>query len=130
MTISKEVRRLAVTAYLEEKGSIVYIAEMFGISRSSLLRWLKHYRKNGTYMTGKVSQGRPRHYTQNDADAIIKIFKESPSLTQDDVSDLYQQQTGILIPSYTIARILRNHNWTRKKRHFAQQSKIPKEFKN
>lgn len=116
MTISKEIRRLAVTAYLEEKGSLDYISEMFGISRSSLKRWVKHYRKNGTYMTGKVSQGRPRHYTQADEEAIVTMFKENPSLTQDEASELYHQKTGMLIPSYTIARILHNQNWTRKKR--------------
>ena len=67
-------------------------------------------------MTGKVSQGRPRHYTQAEEEAIVTMFEKNPSLTQDEASELYHQKTGILIPSYTIARILHNQNWTRKKR--------------
>ena len=73
----------------------------------------RYDRKDFTGKPQKINpENRPIHYIQADVDAIVTMFKD---LTKDEASELYHQKTGILIPSYTIARILRHQNWTRKK---------------
>ena len=62
MTISEETRERVVQAYLSGKGSMPYIADMFGISLPSVKKWVSIYRRTGTYRTGKESPGRPRLY--------------------------------------------------------------------
>ena len=48
MRISEERRERVVQAYLSGKGSMPYIADMFGISLSSVKKWVSMYRKKGT----------------------------------------------------------------------------------
>ena len=74
MTIEEGVRWRAVETYLEGEESLAKTAERFRISPASLKRWLKLYRETGKYMTGKVSEGRPRSYTSEDEEAILKQF--------------------------------------------------------
>jgi transposase len=80
MTISEETRERVVQAYLSGKGSMPYIADLFGVSLPSVKKWVSMYRKTGTYMTGKVSPGRPRLYTQEMERVILSFCTEQTSL--------------------------------------------------
>ena len=88
MTISKDLRQRVVTAYMDGKGTMDEIADIFGISKVSVKRWVKTYRNTGEYMTGRIFEGRPRTYTPEDEVAIIVLFEERKSLTLIDASDI------------------------------------------
>ena len=40
MTISEEISKKVVQAYVEGKGSMPYIADMFGVSVPSVQKWV------------------------------------------------------------------------------------------
>ena len=80
MTISEETRERVVQAYLSGKGSMSYIADLFGVSLPSVKKCVSMYRKTGTYMTGKASPGIPRLYTQEEERVILSFFTEKTSL--------------------------------------------------
>lgn len=130
MTISKDLRQRVVTAYMDGKGTMDEIADIFGISKISVKRWVKIYRNTGEYMTGRISEGRPRTYTPEDEVAIIALFEEYKSLTLVDASDIYCTQTGKRFHTEIISRILRYNNWTRKKRVYVPLNNKPKRFKS
>ena len=130
MTISEEIREKVVQAYVGGKGSMPYIADMFGVSVPSVQKWVDIYRKTGTYMTGKVSQGRPRLYTKEDEEAILSLFQEDSSMTRIKASELYWEQTKKSIHTETISRILQNNGWTRKKNQYMPPKKTQKGSKN
>ena len=115
MTISEETRERVVQAYLSGKGSMPYIADMFGVSLPSVKKWVSIYRRTGTYRTGKVSPGRPRLYTKETERVILSFFTDQTSLTIVGASLLLEEKTKTYIHAKTISRILQNNGWTRKK---------------
>ena len=130
MTISEETRERVVQAYLSGKGSMPYIADLFGVSLPSVKKWVSIYRKTGTYMTGKVSPGRPRLYTQEEERVILSFFTEQTSLTIVGASLLLEEKTKTYIHPKTISRILQNNGWTRKKNQYMPPKKTQKGSKN
>ena len=80
MTISEETRERVVQAYLSGKGSMPYIAEMFGVFVPSVKKWVSMYRRIGTFRTGNVFPGRPRLYTQETERVILSFCTEQTSL--------------------------------------------------
>ena len=94
MTISKDLRQRVVTAYIDGKDTMDEIADIFVVSTISVKRWVKIYRNTGEYMTGRISEGRPRTYTPEDEVAIIALFEEHKSLMLVDASNIYCTQSN------------------------------------
>ena len=83
------------------KGTMDEMADIFGISKISVKRWVTIYRNTEEYMTGRISEGRPRTYTPEDELAIIALFEEHKSLTLFDASDiLYTNRKTISYRNY------------------------------
>ena len=123
MTISRDVRWRVVRAYLDGENTMQEIADIFKVSSKSVSRWLKIYRTTGEYMTGKVSEGRPRSYTKEDEEAILNLFREQSDLTLEKASDAYFEKTEKRFHTEVISRILQQNGWSRKKRQYLPANK-------
>ncbi|MGL4825146.1 MAG: helix-turn-helix domain-containing protein, partial [Alphaproteobacteria bacterium] len=55
----KLLRRQAVKTVLEKRMSQQQAAEFFGVSRYSIIKWVKAYKSSGTDALAAKPQGRP-----------------------------------------------------------------------
>ena len=69
MSYSLDLRQKVIT-YLENGGYITKVAKIFGIGRTTIYRWLKHYNREPT----KVERGQKKL----DRKALEKYVHETP----------------------------------------------------
>jgi transposase len=113
--LSNDLRRRIVAAYQAGEGTLEEIAERFAVGTASVTRLLRLDRETGsihpkTYT--RTAEGRVR--TQ-DIPQLQNWLTENPSLTQDDLAQRYEQETGRTVSQRTISRVLKKAGITRKK---------------
>ncbi len=85
-TYSPEIRLKAIEAVTENKLSQKKALEVFGISRDTLTRWLREFRKNGKY-TPSTSTGRPRKLSEEQIKDLEKLVMNKPDITLNEILD-------------------------------------------
>ncbi|MDQ5908036.1 MAG: hypothetical protein QG599_127 [Pseudomonadota bacterium] len=113
------LRRIAVRAVEEKSYSPELIADIFGISRSSVYDWLRRYRKKGeNALDTQPAPGAPRVITPNMDQWLRETIMESTpgdygydaktEWTHSLLADLLKKQFGVEVAGSTVGLHLRN----------------------
>lgn len=120
---TQQIREKAIHAYLNGE-SVISIARVFGVARSSVYRWIERYNEART-VTRKShpGSGRPRKLTGKDINSLAKMLKEPASVYGFD-TDLWsirriiiaaKRKLKINLSKSTLHRILCDSEYSYKK---------------
>ena len=130
----QELRQRAVKAVIEGKKQ-VEVAQMFGVTRQALGRWVKAYREGGLRALNQKKQGRPSGGSLNPKQerrmAKIVIDKRPNQLklpfylwTREAVVHLIKEKLGIELSIWTAGRYLKRWGSPLKNRFAAPMNEV------
>jgi len=120
---SVELRERAVDAVARGQ-LLVQVADVFGVDRTTLYRWLRRYDEDGAQgLQRKTGSGRPRLLPQFDDFALIDILVEPASefgfetdlWTIGRLRQIIQDRYGVTVCKHTVWRRLREAGFTYQK---------------
>ena len=112
-----EMREKAVNAYLEGKGTQEEIADIFGISVSTLRRYLDRYESEGD-VAPKPHPGRPPTLDEEDLQWIKGQVDAKADIELKELCDLLSQQNGKVVSVPTMCRACQQLDLRRKKKSY------------
>ena len=132
----EDLRRKAVKA-VQEGGKQVEVAELFGVTRQAVGRWVKSYREGGSRRLKARRQGRPPGRSLEPwqaAQTVRAITDRHPEQlklpfylwTREAVAQLIGERYGIALSVWTVGRYLKDWGFTPQKplrRAFEQDPK-------
>ena len=103
---------------LREKGETQgHIAELLGLSISTVKRYLVRYQE-----TGSVAATEQRRMAARLGEAELRVLeaelRAQPDATRQRYAERLAAQTGIVVSPMSIGRAIRRLGWTRKKRRW------------
>jgi transposase len=104
------------------------ISELFGVSRSTIKRYVKR-RREGEDLEPKPSTGRKRRIlsTTEEKRALWKQLEENEEATLERHCELWERATGVRVSVATMSRAIRDKlGWTLKKRRWVPPSETRK----
>ncbi len=104
------------------------VANLFGVSRSTIKRYLKR-RREGDSLEPKPSTGRKRRIlaTTEEKRALWKQLEENDEATLERHCELWERARGVRVSIATMSRAIRNKlGWTYKKRRWVPPSETKK----
>lgn len=120
---SNDLRQRVVAAVERAEHSFREIARLFFVDLSTVVRWLQRHRKTGSVQP-KPHGGAPRRKLDAAAEArLLDLVRDQPDATLAELRD----RLGVPCHIMTIARALKRHDITRKKRTLhAQEQDSPR----
>lgn len=112
-----EMREKAVEAYLEGKGVQAEIADIFGISVSSLRRYLIGHERDGD-LAPKPHPGRPPSLEEEDLQWLKVRVEAKPDIELKELCTLLSQQRGKVVSVPTTCRACQHLDLRRKKKSY------------
>ena len=112
-----EMRKKAVKAYLEGKGTQEKIADIFGISVSTLRRYLILFDSEGE-VAPKPYPGRSPTLDEEDLQWIKRQVQTKPDIELKELCALLSQQSGKVVSVPTMCRACQQLDLRRKKKSF------------
>lgn len=125
---SLDLRQKIIDTYLEGKISQRQLAKQFRVALSFVEKLLKQYRETGSIAPKVRIQQTPTKLNQEQLNVLAAIVSENNDATLDELRQLLEQKTGVLIGRSTLARMLRLVNLSLKKKHYTPQRKRVNEF--
>lgn len=113
----EEMQEKPVKAYLEGKGTQEEIADIFGMSISSLRRNLIFYESEGD-VSPKPHPGRQGSLDEEDLAWIKHQVETQPDIELKELRALLSQQSGKMVSIPTICRACQRLDLRRKKKSF------------
>jgi transposase len=119
---SLDLRQRILAAVQRGEGSLRELADLFRVNLSSIVRLLRRYRETGS-LAPKPHAGGPKLRLDGRATAeLLRLVREQPDATLAELRD----RLGVPCSIMTIARALKRHRVTRKKKTLhAQQRDTP-----
>ena len=119
-----KMREKAVKAYLEGKGTQEKIADIFGISVSTLRRYLILYARDGD-VAAKPHPGRSPTLDEEDLEWIKRQVEAKPDIELKELCALLREQSGKAVSVPTMCRACQKLDLRRKKKsyHAAEQAR-------
>ena len=124
---SKDLRIKAVAA-VERGIPRREVVEIFGVSLTTLKRWLR-MRREGKDLSPGVSTGRKRRIlaTTEEKKALWNQLEENDDATLEHHCELWEQKTGVSVSLATMSRAIREKlGWTYKKRRWVPPNETKK----
>jgi transposase len=123
---AKEVLRKRAVAAVESGRTQLEVAEVFGVTRQAVGRWIKTYREGGEKALRAKRQGRPRggsltaHQQKRIARMVIDNRPDQLKLsfflwTREAVSQLIEEKIGLSLSIWTVGRYLKRWGFTPQK---------------
>ena len=97
---SLDLRERIVAALLEGR-SIREVAEHFGVSHDSVRRY-QLQQAQGQGLSPRPRVGRSRRVRPEDEAAFVTMIRENPNATLMQMSALWQERTGVVLPRATL----------------------------
>jgi transposase len=113
--ISDDLRTRIVNVYEETALSYCKVAARFQVSESSVRRFVKQWREQGTVAPRPHGGGQPSRLDGAGQALVTELTNTLVDATQDEVRAIVAEKTGISVSQPTICRILQRGNVTRKK---------------
>ena len=119
-----EWRRHRAIELLEDGKSPAEVAEFLGVSRNTVYRWRRRYRREGRLgIEAKPIPGRPPRLSPAQLEQLFHCLEKgakafgfaSERWTQARVAALIQQKFGVDFCAFHVGRILASHGWTLRK---------------
>ena len=104
------------------------ISELFGVSRSTVKRWVKR-RREGEDLEPKRSTGRKRRIlaTTEEKRVLWEQLQENDEATLESHCELWEERRGVRVSVATMSRAIREKlGWTLKKRRWVPPSGMSK----
>ena len=119
-----EMREKVVNAYLEGKGTQEKIADIFGISVSTLRRYLILYERDGD-VAPTPHPGRPPTLEGEELEWVKRQVEAKPDIELKELCALLSQQSGKVVSVPTMCRACQQLDLRRKKKsyHAAEQDR-------
>lgn len=114
---SEDLRKAAVKAYQDGKGSYAQVANIFNVHEKTLQGWVKMER-NGEPQRPRGKGHRPRALTKEHYNHIAEVLNENPSITLEELRRVIGVNTQI--PVYW--RAVRELGFTYKKKELWQRN--------
>ena len=124
---SKDLR-LKVLAAIDRGAPRREVVETFGVSLTTLKRWLKK-RAEGKDLSPRSSTGRKRRIlaTQEEKRALWKQLEENDEATLERHCELWEERQGVRVSIATMSQAIREKlGWTFKKRRWVPPSETNK----
>ena len=113
--ISMDLRQRIVDAYDRGEGSIPQIARRFAVGHATVERLLQRRRLTGSIAPAPAAGG-PQPIVQDTDFGLIEAWLAEPGdLTQQDLAERFEHETGRSVSRRTISRVLERMRQTRKK---------------
>ena len=120
---SMDLRELIVAAVERGDHSIRQIAHLFAVSLSFVVRLRQRYRRTGSLQPAPHAGGPTSQFDPPTVERLLQLVRHQPDAT---LAEL-RQRMGVCCHLSTIARILKKHRITRKKKtHHAQERDTPR----
>lgn len=119
-----EWRRHRAIELLEDGKSPAEVAEFLGVSRNTVYRWRRRFRREGRLgIEAKPIPGRPPRLSPRQLEQLFHFLEKgakafgfpSERWTQARVAALIQQKFGIGFCTFHVGRILATHGWALRK---------------
>lgn len=127
MAISLDLRERVVRAREHGEGTIAEIAARFAVSTSSVKRWCRLNRENGSPAPRPHGGGMPRSV---DDERLILVVGMLPDATIPEIAEAYFEAGGDLTSESSICRGLKRTGLSRKKRRSMLMNATPTESSN
>lgn len=111
--ISVETRQAAVVAYLGGEGTQEEVAARFGVSLSSMARYLVKHKK-GSLAPQQTKKSRPPILDAADREVLRDLAKD-PEATREQLALLLLERTGKRVSKATVQRVLHTLGMPRKR---------------
>lgn len=128
--ISPELKKAVVEAYLKPDGRPGEIAAEFGVSISSVHRWMAEYHKERG-LTWQRRAGGPRAaYGEREIAVLVAMVRENPQATLEELQPQLAERTGVPTPSTsTLLKYLHRQGFRRQRPrvvHHQEDSPTPR----
>ena len=127
MAISMDLRQRVVKARHGEEGTIEEIAGRFCVSTSSVKRWCRLNRENGSPAQRPHGGGMPRSV---DDEMLVLVVGMLPDATISEIAEAYFEAGGSPTSESSISRALLRTGLSRKKRHSTPTNATRRESKS
>lgn len=103
-----ELRRLAAAHDLEQGVPKTRIAELYGVTRTTVFRWFHKMDSKGVDgLKRTIASGRPRQLTSEQLEAAMKFYNGKKKYRQ--VADFILEEFGIAFSTDHVGRMLGRH---------------------
>ncbi len=92
---SSELRERAIAAYQSGKGTQEEIANFFGVSTRTFLRWLRQFERSGT-MHPQVRGHRRAVYEGKELARLDRIIQKHPDATLEELRELTGKSCSVM----------------------------------
>jgi len=113
--ISDDLRTRIVNVYEETQLSYPKVAARFQVSESSVRRFVKQWREQGTITPQPQGGGHLSKLDDADVALVAELANTEVDATQDELREMVAKHTGTLVSQPTICRTLQRASITRKK---------------
>jgi transposase len=117
---SQDLRERALRA-VDDGYPRAEIVQMFGISLSTLKRYVKQRRAKG-HVRPKATPGRPPKKRAHLEAGLTTQLQTHADATLEQHCDLWEQSQGERVSRWTMSRAIKRLGWTRKKSRWGRQS--------
>lgn len=102
---------------LSEEGKISQrkLAKQFDVALSFIEKLIKQYRQTGNVEPKKRTVQTPTKLNHEQLEVLEKLAEQNNDATLEELSQMLQEQTGVLISRVTVDRMLKKLNITFKK---------------
>ena len=113
--LSNDLRRRIVAAYQAGEGTLDEVAERFQVGSASVTRLLRLHRETGSIEPKTYTRTAETRVRAEDIPRLQSWLTDNASLTQDELAQRYERETGRTVSQRTISRVLKKAGITRKK---------------
>jgi transposase len=111
-----DLRERVIEAYETGEHTQVEVAELFGVGEASVRRWVRRKRERGTVApTVDYTRGPAPKIDIVRLEILERILGENRDATNEELADIFCEQTGVSVSPSSISRAIALLGWTRKK---------------
>lgn len=112
MTIAdRNIRKIAVEAYLSGKATQQQLADIFSVHRTSISRWVREYKKEGR-IDPKTRGHMPKAFSPIESERLAAMIKDKPDMTLEEIKEAFAKDCSLM----AIHRELKRHGFRYKKK--------------
>ncbi|MEF2230528.1 MAG: helix-turn-helix domain-containing protein [Pseudodesulfovibrio sp.] len=116
---TKEVRELAIKAYLSGKGTLEVVANMFECHPSTIKRWVREYKETGR-LAPRTRGHMAAAFSPEERDQLATYLAENPDVTLEQILAKFSKSCSLVAVHKTVHAL----GFRDKKNRYMHQSKI------
>ena len=114
--MAMDLRERVVEAYEAGEHTQAEIAELFGVGEASVRRWVRLKRERGSIApTVDYTHGPAPKIDIIRLEVLERILGQHRDATNEELADIFCEETGVLVSASSISRAIALLGWTRKK---------------